>query len=222
MYFGLIYKNVVGLRLELTKGAVAGDDSRSNSSWIKTRNANFKSHIYEAALISSVHPLMLANEEIIPYVSPYLMFGLACFNFYPEGYYGGKWVNLHRLSTEGEGFKEYPDRKIYNLNQWAIPFGFGFKYEQSPRINVRMEVLYRHTFTDYLDDVSKTYIDPTLFNRYFSPEQAALAASIAHSYTIHDPSLNNTGEPRGTAHTNDGYFTINLKVGLVFGRQKIR
>ena len=41
-----------------------------------------------------------------------------------------------------------------------IPMGAGIKYYASERINLSTELLYRKTFTDYIDDVSKNYIDP--------------------------------------------------------------
>ena len=36
----------------------------------------------------------------------------------------------------------------------------------------------RHTFTDYLDDISTTYIDPARVDNYLPPDQATLAKQL--------------------------------------------
>lgn len=54
---------------------------------------------------------------------------------------------------------EYPDSKPYNLTQINIPMGFGIKYDLTERVTIGTELLYRHTFTDHIDDVSTKYID---------------------------------------------------------------
>ncbi len=45
----------------------------------------------------------------------------------------------------------------------SIPFGAGIKYSLNERFNIGFEILHRYTNTDYLDDVSKTYVDPSVF-----------------------------------------------------------
>jgi hypothetical protein len=45
----------------------------------------------------------------------------------------------------------------------AFPLTVGFKYAINSDINVFAELGYRFTNTDYLDDVSTNYADPTLF-----------------------------------------------------------
>jgi len=43
-----------------------------------------------------------------------------------------------------------------------IPMGGGFKYYIRENIYIGFEILRRKTFTDYIDDVSKKYIDPVI------------------------------------------------------------
>ena len=71
----------------------------------------------------------------------------------------GVWYNLQPLGTEGEGLPEYPDRHPYHLTQMSFPMGAGFKGSITKYWNLGIEVGYRKTLTDYLDDVSTTYID---------------------------------------------------------------
>ena len=57
---------------------------------------------------------------------------------------------------------------MYSLHQIAIPVGVGFKYELSQMITLRAEYVYRILNTDYLDDVSTSYINLTVYSNYFT------------------------------------------------------
>jgi hypothetical protein len=53
---------------------------------------------------------------------------------------------------------------MYAPSAFSIPFGGGVKYAlNGGRMNISFEVLHRFTTTDYLDDVSSTYVDPAAF-----------------------------------------------------------
>jgi hypothetical protein len=55
---------------------------------------------------------------------------------------------------------------MYGTTAFSIPFGGGIKYAfYGGRMNIAFEVLHRFTSTDYLDDVSSTYVDPAAFPR---------------------------------------------------------
>jgi len=87
-----------------------------------------------------------------------LFVGVAVYHFNPYTTdTAGRKTYLRPLSTEGEGF--LPGKNNYNLTQIAIPFGAGVKLSLSDNVNVGVEVGYRKLFTDYLDDVSTTYVD---------------------------------------------------------------
>jgi hypothetical protein len=45
----------------------------------------------------------------------------------------------------------------------CVPFGVGVKYALNDRMNIGAELTYRFTNTDYLDDVSKTYVGADKF-----------------------------------------------------------
>jgi hypothetical protein len=77
--------------------------------------------------------------------------------------------------------------------------------------------LHRTTNTDYIDDVSTTYIEDGAFWQTMSASQAALAARMANkSGTIAAPYT--PGMKRGTSSNNDAYFSMNLKLGFRLGR----
>ena len=122
---------------------------------------------------------------------------------------------LRSLSTEGEGLTAYPERKPYKNNQIAIPFGGGLKLAISPKITLGVELGLRKLFTDYLDDVSTTYVDSaTLF-------AAKGAQAIAFAYRgseIHGaPPYPAAGSQRGNPKIKDWYYTTVFRMSFNLG-----
>ena len=147
--------NKLYARFGVTLGKIGADDKRQPGQ--QQRNLNFTSSMFD---------VMLGAEYFIidPYehlVIPYVFAGAAYFHFNPYTQIApGQKVFLKPLSTEGEGFVD--GRKPYNLSQFAIPFGGGIKLSLSDDVRVGVELSLRKTFTDYLDDVSTTYVDENL------------------------------------------------------------
>lgn len=184
-YVLAIYKCAVALRLEGTFGSVKGYDSILKSVAPSTfgryeRNLSFKSRITDIQLALEIHPLFFKYyyEEDSPRTSPYAVIGVGYYSFDPQAKLNGQWYSLQPLHTEGQGFKEYPDRKPYSLNQINIAAGLGVKYEINSFLNARLELVHRILSTDYLDDVSTTYINPDLFPTYLPANLAAIAQQL--------------------------------------------
>ena len=93
----------------------------------------------------------------------------------------------------------------------SIPFGAGFKYALNERINIGFEVLHRITNTDYLDDVSKTYVLPATFplNPDGSSSNALLLSD--RSYEIGEP-IGIPGRQRGNSKQKDQFVTAMFHV----------
>lgn len=228
-YFLANYEDKLALRLEGTFGEVMAYDSilkdvASTTTGRYERNLSFKSRISEFQLALEVHPLMFRNfdNEDPPRFSPYAIAGAGYFSFDPKASLGGVWYSLQPLRLEGQGFKEYPDKKPYKLSQVNIVSGIGLRYQISPMFNARMEFVHRTLFTDYLDDASSdSYIDPALFNNYLTPTQAAIARQLYErksEITPEEPatSISERGDPKN----NDSYFTFQFKLGMALGRQR--
>lgn len=223
----------LGIRVAAELGELEGNDGiidtkGVNELWRKQRNLDFKTNISEAYIATEIFPLMLLNsgeENYKPRLRPYGVIGVGVFHFNPQGSLtdanGVKtWYDLQPLHTEGEGFPEYPNRKNYALTQVNIPMGFGAKYFVSDRVTLSLEVLHRKTFTDYIDDVSTTYIDPNLFDKYLSPQNAIIARQISDKvYGIVTPTVTRyaPGTQRGDPTQKDAYFSVFLKVGVRLG-----
>lgn len=228
-YAGILYKYMFALRLEATYGMVSANDNvLSGITDIAkerfNRNLNFRSTITEINALAEIHPLFVfidwpAKDGYPPRYSPYLVGGIGYYSFNPQTKLKNRWVDLQPLSTEGQGFAEYPDRKVYKLKQINIPVGAGIKYELSPLINLRLEFLYRILTTDYLDDVSTRYIDPALFANYFTGSKRTNAL-LLNDRQLEKHTAPNGGGRRGDPKDNDAYFSVNFKIGLILGRER--
>lgn len=234
VYLSAMYKSAVAIRVEGTFGNIEAYDrileKVKNTTPRYNRNLSFRSKISEIALIAELHPMFIfrnyqERDEDPPRLSPYLAIGIGFFNFNPQAKTNaGKWVDLQPLSTEGQGFAEYADRKVYKLSQMNIPMGAGIKYEISPMLNLRGEFILRKLNTDYLDDVSTRYVlDPeNLYAKYFTGTQYANALELNNRSKIKSEQLASLpGGIRGY-NNKDSYFTFNLKLGINFGRERIR
>jgi hypothetical protein len=175
---GFRYKILEPLAVKATVsyGWVSGSDDKSKDKYRLDRNLSFRSPIVEFATqfeysvikepASHRYSLRRGRKFSLRYltINTYLFAGVSGFWFNPKGLDDGpegtnKWVALQPLGTEGQGLVE--GREKYSRFQFAIPFGIGFKYSLSRNISIGAEFGARYTFTDYIDDVSTTYVDPT-------------------------------------------------------------
>jgi hypothetical protein len=226
VYIMANYLDKICLRLEGTFGQVVGYDSilkkvASTSTGRYERNLSFKSKISELELALEIHPLMFRDfgDDDPPLLSPYGVIGAGVYSFDPQAQLNGQWYALQPLHLEGQGFKEYPDRKNYQLTQLNIIAGMGLKYQVSPLLNARLEFVHRFLSTDYLDDVSTDFIDPALFYNYLPANKAAIAEQLYNrkgELPDDGVQVNQRGDPKD----KDAYFTIQVKVGLTLGRSK--
>ncbi|MEO7443944.1 MAG: hypothetical protein ABIT96_13250, partial [Ferruginibacter sp.] len=77
--------------------------------------------------------------------------------------------------------------------------------------------VYRILNTDYLDDVSTRYIDPNLFANYFT------GSKLTNALLLNDRQLEKHAGPngrRGDPTDKDAYFSANIKIGLILGKER--
>ncbi len=231
-YITMYPSRIFGIRLSAGLTYLEGDDAVINTNginelWRRQRNLDFKTNVWEANACVELFPTMIfnTNTEDEPRFRPYGLIGVGVFHFNPQGSLtdsrGNKsWYYLHPLRLEGQGMAEYPYSQPYKLTQLNIPMGGGFKYFVSDRVNVSMELLYRKTFTDYIDDVSKKYIDPKSFAKYLSAADASLATKLSDkAIGIIYPGMTRypAGTQRGDLKDGDTYFSVIAKVGFRLG-----
>lgn len=162
------YTPRISFRGTFSWGRILGDDKVSDVSgrdqFRRMRNSDFRNTILELKL-DVIYDLKknLGDYTKRPQTVPFLFAGIAGFYHNPKGLHNDKWIALQPLKTEGND---------YSLYQIAIPFGIGCRWRLSNNWDLAFEIGWRKTFTGYLDDVSKTYIDPKT--------QSALSAEMAN------------------------------------------
>ncbi|MBO9200890.1 MULTISPECIES: outer membrane beta-barrel protein [Niastella] len=219
----------LGFRLALNRGTLVGDDALIKGKGgleeaRKYRNSDVRSRITEGMLVAEFYPTVFLEDDpsdVVGRIRPYGVAGIGLFHFKPQGTdpLTHEWVDLQPLHTEGQGFAEYPGRKDYKLTAFQYTLGAGAKYFFSEKVNLSLELLHRTTNTDYIDDVSTTYIDGRTFYKYMSNAQALLAERMANKSGNNGATTPYTaGMKRGTSTNNDAYFSINLKLGFRLGR----
>lgn len=235
-----LYVNVyptewLGFRVAANLGQLEASDSiisnhGGDEMFRKKRNLNFRSKLSEAYIAAELYPTVFLEkfDGLLHKLRPYGVFGIGIFHFNPQGIYIApngtrNWVDLKPLMLEGQGMAEYPDRKPYALTQIEIPMGFGVKYYVKENMYVGFEILHRKTFTDYIDDVSTNYIDPSLFSNYLTPAQTVMAQQLYFRENMVNPSVNRPylNEQRGDPKQNDAYFSGVLRLGWRLGNSPL-
>lgn len=186
-----------------------GADDKLNKADLRARNLNFKTIIQELDLTGEYDIFNLSDRRLTPYV----LAGIGVFHFSPYTLSEtGNKVFLSGLSTEGQGFPEYPDRKIYKTIQVNVPIGGGLKYALSDYIYIGFELGFRKLFTDYLDDVSTKYIDQNIL--------LARKGQTAVHYAFRGDELKpplqypDAGSLRGNSKRNDYYYFGQFRISF--------
>lgn len=218
-------------RLFCVKAAVsytglAGNDSliqphtQFSPEWFrKYRNLSFQTSLIEGMITGELNLKYFEPGSKRYRVAPYLLAGIGVMHFNPKAYYNGNLVALQPLHTEGQGFDSL-NVKPYSLVQPVFPVGVGLRYNLSESVVFGFEFRNYFTATDYIDDVSSTYVSQSQFNNYFSdPDVAALAYSLSRRSAELDPEnvygyVTGPGTQRGDAK-KDAYFMAQFTVSML-------
>lgn len=209
---GIVYRENVNKRIAI-KGSVLYNqiqvyDSKSNDAWQQNRNLHFRNHFIEGALMVEVNffDYQIASNDAI---TPYLTAGLAYYGSQPQAEYNGVWYDLQPLGTEGQGTTGGLD--YYKSNGIALPMGVGLKMNLGRILGFSFEWAIRKTWTDYFDDVSGYYADPTLLLDEGGPLSVFMAdRSLQRS----GPNGTNAGMQRGDPGKNDWYTFCHASLNL--------
>lgn len=190
---------------------ISYDDKLSSSVFNRARNLNFTSNIIEAYITTEFNffRFMTGNEK--NRWTPYLVGGAGFFYYNPTTTLNGRRYNLIDMGTEGQlaGFGE----RGYTNFSFCIPVGAGFKYWVRPGVNIGFEVVNRIALTDYLDDVSTTYVGGDKFINNPGLENAAFRLQD-RSREVGDVALGREGKQRGNSASNDNYLMFNFNISF--------
>jgi hypothetical protein len=206
-FFRKNFGNYIALRVGASFAQLGYSDIyNTHNAYMQSRNLSFNSNVWELALQGDFNFFRFMPGEPGYNFTPYLTFGVGVFNYDPFAMLAGQKYFLRPLNTEGQGSASNPDRKPYGSMAFSIPIGVGFKYCINESINIGFEIVHRVTGTDYLDDVSTTYVDPSLFPPL--PDGSPSPAYLLHdrSYEIGEP-IGIVGRQRGISTQKDQFAT---------------
>jgi hypothetical protein len=213
----------VSARIALAYGRITGDDSKAadkndgDARFRYHRNMNFRNDIFEASAVGVFDLIANRNNYIKrPDFVPYVFAGVAVFHHNPKGLAGdanvvqnsngvesGTYYKLQELQTEGVS---------YSLTQVSIPFGGGVRYKLNKSFDIGLEIGWRKTFTDYLDDVSGSYVDPAKLG---GPAAKYFGGGITRKDDGTYINFNSPGEMRGKGNEKDWYIVTGLNLNYI-------
>ncbi|HRE51792.1 MAG TPA: DUF6089 family protein [Flavitalea sp.] len=205
VFFRKQFGNYIGLRVSGNYAQLGYSDIyNTDNTYQQRRNLSFNSNIFELALQGDFNFFRFVPGDPYHRFTPYVTMGLGVFSYDPFAMYRGRKVALRPLATEGQGNPAYPDRQPYGSMAFCIPLGVGIKYAINSRMSAGVEVSYRFTNTDYLDDVSKTYVGADRFPSLPDGEPSIAQLLQDRSYETGEI-IGIEGRQRGLPKQKDNY-----------------
>jgi hypothetical protein len=202
----------ISVRGALNYTKVGYDDKFSSNEYQQQRNLSFRSDILEANVMAEFNFFWFSTGDPHHRFTPYLTGGIGAFYYEPYTIYNSRRYNLRSLGTEGQNTEEFKDRK-YRPYSICFPVGVGLKYWLGPGVNFGIELVNRFTLTDYMDDVSNTYIGA---DRFISNPMNPSVASVLQdrSLTVDGQKLGRAGKQRGDNASKDQYFMVQFSLSF--------
>ncbi len=214
LFFRKNFGNYIALRVAGSFAQIGYSDIyNDHNEFMKRRNLSFNSNVWELALQGDFNFYRFLPGDPDFRFTPYITFGAGLFNYDPYAYLDGKKYFLRPLGTEGQGSAAYPQRKAYSSMAFSVPFGVGIKYSINERLNLGFEVVHRFTNTDYLDDVSTTFVEPEVFPP--NPDGTASTAYLLSDRSYETGTrIGGKGIQRGNSQQKDQFATAILYISF--------
>jgi len=154
------FNHTWGLRGNFAYANLFAYDGYSRFEQRRNRNLGFLGAVKEAALLVDFNFFKWLPQRGRIVYTPYIFAGIGGISFNPKWYLpyvAGETpqkVNLRDMQTEYDAVHNPQPYAKYAI---SVPFGAGFKYNLRGSWSVGVELAYRLTLTDYLDDVSGNY-----------------------------------------------------------------
>ena len=215
---GILYKYFpnprVGFRFGASYISITAADSLSDIKANKLRNLDFRNNMVELYGGVELNFLPIDMEKF--HVTPYVFAGIGAFYGRPfTEDAGGNKIILRDMSTEGQGLAQYPDRKVYPLVNAMFPFGGGIKCFIGNTVMLSAEVGLRYAATDYMDDVSRSYVSMDTLLAY-KGQKAVDVSYKGNMQREWDGNYPNYKFQRGDFKRNDWYWTAGLTATVYF------
>jgi hypothetical protein len=198
--------NHFSARIEGAKYALEADDSQAvEGSFEQQRNLSFSSKNWEGTF------------QVIYYLKPYKGDYFRRWQWDP--YVGlGAGISSYNPTTESKGttyyLRELPTEpnKNYGVTTLIVPLTAGVKFKINDFTNLNLELGYRFTTTDYLDDVSTVY--PDLSDQSLVLQDLANPKDLIKTVNLNAYNKMVPGAKRGDETNKDRYLFIMLKAEI--------
>lgn len=211
------FNNYLSARISGHYAQLGYSDVYSKNEYQKARNLSFNTDILEVALHGDFNFFRYQPGDPDYSFTPYVTLGIGLFSYSPYAYLEGKKYFLRPLGTEGQNIS-YKDpvsgkvRKPYGSMAVCIPIGLGIKYNINDRMNLSFQIAQRLTTTDYLDDVSTTYVGS---DKFLDASNNLTTAGILQDRSYEKgTSIGVEGRQRGWSKQKDQY--VIAEVGITF------
>ncbi len=215
VFYKLNFSKYIALRFAANYAHVGYNDSYSDNFYQQQRNLSFKTDIYEASVMADFHFFKYDLGDFENRFTPYICLGIGAFHYDPYAEIEGVKVDLRPLGTEGQIYEKYADRR-YKSVAVSFPIGAGFKFWMSRGLTFGFEIINRLSTTDYLDDVSTTYVGASLF-----PDAGGSTPYQNYALQLQDrsPEVTTTaigieGRQRGISSTRDQFLTAQVYISF--------
>jgi hypothetical protein len=190
------------VRLSASRGKIKGNSLQSK--YMPERSLAFTSQVTDVSVVAEFNFFDFYVGSRKNWITPYIFAGFSMFWFNPKN----EGVALRDIGTEGQQVG-YEGRQPYKTYSFSIPFGLGVKISLASKLALGVFWEIHKTFTDYLDDVSRTYyLQGSGINRD-DPSQYLSDPTMSYS----------PGMQRGNSRNNDWYsfsgVTLTYKFNLL-------
>lgn len=217
-FFRKQFSNYIGIKVAANYARLGYSDIYSDNEVQKRRNLSFNTNIWELSLSGDFNFFKFyPGVEGYTY-TPYVSLGIGVFSYDPFAYLNNEKHFLRPIGTEGQGSPLYPERTPYSSMGVCFPLAVGFKYNISEKTNMFVEVGYRFTNSDYIDDVSTIYA-PDAFQPLPNGQPSLGMLLADRSYETGVP-IGIKGRQRGNSEQKDAY--VLAQVGLSFNISSYR
>ena len=179
------------------------DDAFSGQDFQVERNLCVRTDLLEADFLIEYRPFS-RNQGFNRF---YIYSGIGGMYYQPKAELNDDWYKLRTLGTEGQYLNG--ESKPYPELEMVIPYGLGYKLRLGKSTSLILDLGFRKTFTDYLDDVSTVYADNVTIAAEKGPEAEILADRSATQRAI--------GTARGNPDKKDSYHILSIKFEYLFG-----
>ncbi len=210
--FGLLYKyhhsRFFSSRYQFSYASISGKDKYTTGQ--QYRNIQFNSNIYEMGYFMEFNfkPFGINANQHEESGTTFVFSGVNLFLFEPTVTLPkGDELSLRDLGTEGQVID---GKRSYSLIQPALTLGLGYKFNVRRKTVIGLEIGFRKTFTDYLDDTKGYYADYATI----VAKQGAGTAEYAHPETLNGTKPIRAGVNRGDANFKDWYFIAGITISF--------